>query len=365
MWNKRLVLPLLLALSLPLPPAFAQTASAPAAAVTQVQISGVVVDANTGVPLSGVYVRQSAALNSTLSDAQGRFNLPLQAGLSGQVRFQVEGYESVALDFRQSQQRLQIELQPLTRFSTQLPSAQQQREPSRRPDQIFGSQFTAFYQLNYTLFNQGEVGLGGLVLNEFGLSTDLQPFRTPLTFRGRFFRSRMPVDVANFPFQPAFYINRQLAKISGGWVYEQEGPFELFLGADLMLDYRSPDNRSSQDRQPVLFTGSLMDYEQTRLGAGATAALGWKLNERWILYPEATVYPLALNFVNRNNDGLLYTVGADLGAKLQFEIIPGAYAVGQYNTQLWHSFGASAFENIHFLHFGISLDPWTMTEGLL
>lgn len=132
-----------------------------------------------------------------------------------------------------------------------------------------------------------------------------------------------------------------------------------------MLDSRSPDNRNNQDQQPVLFTGSLLDREQTRLGLGVNGALAWQFADRWTLYPEASVYPVMFNFVNAPGDPAYYTLAGDVGARLRFEIVPGAYAVAQYNTQLWYSFGPGALENKHYFHLGISIDPWTMAERLL
>lgn len=356
----------LLACALPLVPAGWNTAALASPMATQASdqavISGTVTDAQSGVPLKGVYVRQKDALNATFTDAQGHFHLSLMPEFSNVVLFEVEGYETISLPFQQSQDKLQINLQPLTHFSTPLPQAHEAPEMSSEP--IFGSQFTAFYQLNYSLFNQNGVGINGLVLNEFGVATDLKPFQNDLTFRGRFFRSRMPINIDNFPFQPAFYVNRLQAKIGGGKTSSLGDKLEFYWGPDVILDYRSPDNRNSQDQQPVPFTGSLLDYEQTYLGLGASAALGWKLSDRLTLFPELSLYPVSFDFVNRDSNKVQYALAGDLGAKLRFEIVPGAYVVGQYDTQLWYSFGDNGFENNHFFQLGISLDPWTLAERL-
>lgn len=347
---------------LPQAPSHAQ-AGPPAQAVPTSQslrIEGQILDAKTGAPLQGVYVRQRDALVQTFSDAGGKFRLSLQSGFAPIVLFQAEGYETVVLPFESSQTKLTINLQPLTQFSSDLPPARSEITRAY-PERIFSPNFTLFYQGNYTIFRQADVAINGLVINEFGLSTDLMPFY-PMVMRGRFFRSRMPVDVANFPFNPAFYINHQQAKFGAGYVQQLEGDAELYLGGDIMFDNRSPDNRNNQDQTPVPFTGSLLDAEQNRLGLGLNAALGWKLNDRLSLFPEATIYPLMLNFVS--NQSPHYTIAGDLGAKLRFEVFPGAYLIGAYYTQLWFGVGPNAFENNHFLQVGISIDPWTMAERL-
>lgn len=323
-------------------------------------VSGQLLDADTGAPIEKAYIRQHDALNAVFSDTNGFFTLTLDTRFAKKVVFQAEGYEPITMSFQNSQEQLKVNLQPLKHYSSQLP-ASHQPEPTLSESKIFGPQFNAFYQMNYTLFRQDSVAINGLVLNEFGLSTDLMPLY-PLIFRGRFFRSRLPVDVANFPFTPAFYINHLQAKVGAGWIHEVQGPYEWYLGADVMLDNRSPDNRNPQDQQPVAFTGSLLDREQTRLGLGVNGALGWKINDNVTLFPEATVYPLMLNFVSGASPQ--YTLAGDLGAKLRYQFMPGVYATGAYYSQLWYGFGANALENNHFLQFGVSIDPWTLSEKL-
>ncbi|HEY9841773.1 MAG: hypothetical protein ACAI44_20640 [Candidatus Sericytochromatia bacterium] len=363
MWNKRTTLPLLLAGAIlsPAAPAWSQTPPAQQAPVTQsIHLVGEIVDARSGAPLKGVYVRQKDALNAVFTDAQGHFRLELEPGYAPMVLFQAEGYEPVALPFSASQERLRVNLQPLLQYTSDLPPAHADTTVVKS-DRVFGNQFSALYQLDYTFFSQQNVQISGLVFNELGLSTDLLPFY-PLAFRGRFFRSRMPVEIANFNFNPAFYINHQQAKIGAGWIHELSGPMALYLGGDLIYDNRSPDNRNNQDQQPIPFTGSLLDTEQNRLGLGLNAALGWKLNDRFTLFPEATLYPAMINLLS--NGSPHYMIAGDLGAKLRFEIIPGVYAVGSYYTQLWYSFGPGAFENNHFFQLGLSLDPWAIAERL-
>ncbi len=370
MFNKNfLKAGLVIAISLSLiEPVLAQATSKPATQpVTQhtqiVNLVGQIKDARTGQALTGVYIRQEEALNATFSDQQGNFQLRLLRGFSSMVRFEAEGYESVALPFSSNQAALIINLQPQLEYTSQLPPAHSGRHVIERP-RVLSNQFTAFYQGDYTLFSQKDTYINGLVLNQFGLSADLMLFY-PLNFRGRFFRSRMPVDIANFPFQPAFYINREQAKIGAGWMQQWGDKTDFYLGGDILLDHRSPDNRNSQDQQPIPFTGSLLDYEQTRLGFGVNAALGWQITDRFTLIPEASIYPLGVNFIDRNDQKLDYTVAGEVGAKLRFEIAPGAYAVGQYYSQVWLGLGTGAIENNHFFNLGISLDPWTMAEQLL
>lgn len=341
-------------------PALAQAPPVQPATVNQtLRLEGRILDAHTHTPLQGVYIRQKDVLNAVFSDDHGHFVIELASGTPPLVSFDAEGYETVTLPFSASQNRLEVNLQPLAEYTTELPPAHSQPDQAK-PSGIFGNQFTAFYQADYTLFSQQNVQINGLVLNELGLSTDISMF-APLMFRGRFFKSRMPVDIANFPFSPAFFINHAQAKVGLGALVSQSPDFEMYLGGDVLYDNRSPDNRNNQDQNPVAFTGSLLDSEQNRVGVGLNAAAGWKLNERFTLYPEATLYPAMINIVT--NSSPHYMIAGDIGARLKLELVRGVSVVGSYYTQLWYSFGPGAFENNHFFNIGLSIDPWSLAAG--
>ncbi len=336
-------------------------APAPTEQKNIVVLKGQIIDATSGAPLKGVYVRQKEALNATYTDDQGRFALRLLRGFTPDVVFQAEGYETVAVPFLSSQEQLLLELQPLTEYTSELPPAHSAPvEPAE--ERLFNNQFSLLYQGRYGIFNQDAVNIQGIAINEWAIDTDLMPFY-PLAFRGRFFRARTPIEIQGFPFQPAFFINHQQAKVGAGWVQTLSENTDFYYGADVMLDNRSPNNRNPQDNQPVAFTGSNLDFEQNRLMAGLNALWAFKLSDRVVFMPELTAYPLGINFIE--NNGIDYTVAGDLGAKLRFEIVPGAYVVSRYYTQLWYGFGNNQFENNHFLQVGVSLDPWTLSERLL
>jgi hypothetical protein len=374
MKNKSKMLPalgVLIALTLAFPayaeggPPVASAISAETPDAQILTIQGHVLQAGTETPLKGVYVRQKNALNATYTDEKGHFSLRLLRGFSPELVFQAEGYEDIGLNFTKNPENLQVKLQPLTEYRSDLPAAH--NDPalsSALPQRLFNNQFSLIYQGRYGIFNQGNVNIQGITINEWMIDTDLMPFY-PLTFRGRFFRARTPIDIQGFPFQPAFYINHQQAKVGAGWSQTLANGSDFYYGLDFILDNRSPNNRNPQDNLPVAFTGSNLDFQQNRLGAGFNALWALPLSDRLTLMPEFTVYPVVLNFIDRPTNAIDYTVAGDLGAKLRFEIIPGAYAVARYSTQLWYGFGGGDFENNHFLQVGVSLDPWTLSERLL
>jgi hypothetical protein len=367
MWNKLILTALTLLISLPVlagempvPASVVQAANPSDGVVT---VTGIIQDAVTGLPLEGVYIKQQDSLNATFSKAGGLFELRLLRGFSANLLFSQEGYESVALPFQNSSDKLLINLQPLTAYKPSLAPAHSKVEPTPN-NRIFGDQFTLFYQLNYSLLADQNVTSRGFALNEMGLDTDLLLFY-PLVMRGHFYRGRLPVDIANFPFQPAFFINTLQAKIGAGWVQDLQPDLQLYLGGDVLFHNQSPDNRSSQDQAPVAFTGSIMDYEQNRLSLGGRASLAWKINDRLSLFPDISLYPVGLNFVRNTTDSPInYLLAGDLGIKGRFEIIPGIYAVANYNTQIWYGFGGNYLNNVHFFNLGISVDPWTVAARL-
>ncbi|PIQ23903.1 hypothetical protein COW36_11535 [bacterium (Candidatus Blackallbacteria) CG17_big_fil_post_rev_8_21_14_2_50_48_46] len=366
MWNKLSLTVLALLLSLPataaeLPPNPAVTETSMEQGVS---IEGLVQDAASGKPLENVYIKQEDSLNAAFSQAGGKFSLRLMRGFPSVLVFSREGYESVALPFQNSSQNLRINLQPLKNYQPSLAPAHSQPEATDNLH-IFGDQFTLFYQMNYSMLFEQNVGIQGAAMNEMGLDTDLLLFY-PLAIRGRFYRGRLPVNVANFPFQPAFFVNTLQAKIGTGWIQDLNPNLQIYLGGDLLFHNQSPDNRSSQDQTPVPFTGSVLDFEQNRVSLGARASLAWKINDRLTLFPDLSIYPVGLNFV-RNRPGsspVDFLLAGDLGLKGRFEIMPGIYAIANYNTQLWYGAGANYLNNVHFFHLGVSVDPWTVAAKL-
>lgn len=351
------LIPLCLSLSLAwslLPgPAQAQTTT-----VQSAPLKGVIRDGRTGAPLSDVYIRQQDALASGLSDGEGRFQLQLNPQQPPVLVFSKNGYESVSLRFEQLSAELSINLMPLVNYTPSVPPAHS--ETVSVPESIFTNQLGIFYQGSFTALGSGTSNVSGWSINEFGIDADVALF-APLHFRGRLYRGRQPVNVANFPFQPAFFQNTLQARVGAGKTWEIRPGLEAYLGGDLMLTNRSPDNRSSQDRRPVPYTGTIMDYEQNRLGVGASGVLAWKVNDWLALYPEVTVYPLTYNFVRDNGPGGFMLAG-DAGVKARAQIMPGAYAVANLSQQLW--WGGSYLDSSTFLWLGISLDPWTLAAKL-
>lgn len=325
-------------------------------------ITGTIVDATNGTPLSNVYIKQQDSLNTAFSQSDGRFELRLMRGFPQTLIFSLEGYEPIELNFQHSLKNIHIQLHPLTIYRPTFAPAHS--TPAKTSKRIFGDQFTLFYQLNYSLLMDQKVNIQGFALNEMGLDTDLLLFY-PLTMRGRFYRGRLPVEVANFPFQPAFFVNTLQAKIGTGWIQDLTPHLQLYLGGDLLFHNQSPDNRSNQDQAPVPFTGSVLDFEQNRLSLGARATLAWKPTDEFSVFPDLSLYPVGANFVRQRTSSTIdYLVAGEVGLKSQYEIIPGIYAIANYNTQFWYALGAHYFNNVHFFHFGISVDPWTLSARL-
>lgn len=355
----------LLALLLCLPfQALGEPAPPPESASSElVVVGGIVVDAVHGQPLEGVYIKQQDSLNAGFSQVDGRFELRLMRGFPQILVFSREGYEPIALPFQHSLKTLRIQLHPLNTYRPTLAPAHS--SPAEAPNsRLFGNQFTLFYQMNYSLLADQKVHIQGFALNEMGLDTDLLLFY-PQAIRGRFYRGRLPVDVANFPFQPAFFVNTLQAKLGTGWIQDLNPQIQLYLGGDLLFHNQSPDNRSSQDQSPVPFTGSILDFEQNRLALGSRATLAWKLSNQFTLFPDLGLYPVGVNFVrNRSSSTIDYLLAGELGLKGRYEIMPGIYAVGNYHTQLWYGLGANYLNNVHFFHLGVSVDPWTMAARL-
>lgn len=332
----------------------------PAFAMNYSEVSGTIIDPHTKKPISNVYIKQFQSLNSAFSDKNGNYRLNLMRGYPAVLILQKEGFETTQIDVSFGRQNYVIKLSPIKTYNPVVPPAHTPLTPPESTD-VFGNQFTAFYQVHNGNHNFLNNSVNGFTINELGLNGHIQI--SNWLFKGDFFRNRFPIDVANFPFQPAFFVNSMQAKISAGQNWRISPTFNLFLGGDILYHNSSPDNRNNQDSLPVPYTGTLLDFEQHRAAVGASILAGWKLSESITILPEATLYPVGVLGLNNSSlNAFNFMYGGEIGARLKWEFAPGMSLVGQYRKQIFA--GLSFFDNADYINMGLSFDPWQMASIL-
>lgn len=317
-------------------------------------ISGIVVDNKTFEPLANVYIKQKDSLNSVLSSVDGKFKIELQKKYPKILIFEKEEFEPIEFEVKKSLKELKVQLSTINVYMPEVPLVENLNKPIPR---ILGNSFSAFYQVHQESYNYSSTSISGWGINELGILGQLKYNDWLFRFKG--FKSRIPVNVADFPNQPAFYINTMQIKLGSGHVWEHN-PNKLELGilGNLVYQSTSPDNKNGVDNKPIPYTNSLLDFGQTRILAGAEGILGWQINKSLSLSGAFGLYP-GLTFYQDLDKLPDFNIMLELPITLKYEIISGLALNLEYSKQFLTNF--SYVNDTNYLGFGVSIDPWRMS----
>lgn len=345
--------------------AFAQSANIQ---TKNLVINGIVADSRNSFPLKDVYIKQQNTLNTVLTDDNGRFSITLEKGGARKITVTKEGYESQEINIADNQNTFRVSLAPLIKVQEQnLPAPHSDAADifnySARP---ISSVFSALYQMRYealrvpTLDGNSYIGSSGFSINEIAASGQVR--FTDWLGSVKVFRSRYPINIDNFQFNPAYYVDTTQFQIGGGKVFKLSEKMDFYAGLSYLLHFSTPDNRGGSDNKPIPYTNSHQDYPQTRQGPGLTGMLGYIFNDKVVFNSSASLYPVVFTtFDSLTKSNLGYHGMLEVGGGVRVETLPGVYITGNYINQLF--FGFSNFlEDSNFINVGISLDPFKMAN---
>lgn len=345
-------------------PANAEVRTAQATTVT---VRGTIVDSTTNSPVSNAFVKQVNTLNTVVSNESGSFTLYLQKDADRKLLITKDGYQSAVVDVS-SGTEYKVTLSPIVKYDEgTLPQAHSETADlfnySTRP---ISSYFSAFYQIRYqgmrvpTLTGDSAVTSGGWSINEVGVNAQLRFDKWLGSIK--VFRSRYPIDVANFDFTPVYNLDTTQFQLGGGRVFNVSDKVDLYGGLSYLLHFNTPDNKGGSDNRPVPYTNSYMDYPQTRQGPGVTGTFGYLFSDKIIFNAGATLYPFVFtgfDSLSSANNKLGYNGMLEAGASIKVETLPGVYVAGSYTNQF---FFGSILDDSNFFNIGISLDPFKMAS---
>lgn len=335
--------------------------SLPAWAKLPETISGFVRDQQTGEGLEGVRVQQAGSLQLAVTDANGAFVLNLKADHSPRLLIEKKGFERLEMPLQDEIEKMTIGLSAISVYQQETPAAHHDGPaPNLKAAGVLSSSLTGFYQIHQLTIDQGSAHVSGLGVNELGL--DAQWRMNRWLFSGNYFNFRIPISIANFPYEPAFFANEFQIRLGAAYTFLAGNQFEFAIGPELLYRNASPDNRNNQDKNFIPFTNSNLDYSQNAFALGARAVLGWQITDRLSFLPELSLYPVGATLVNNPESSAHYLLGGNLGASLKFELVPGLSLLGNYTKQLLWS--GPALDQGDYFRVGLSLDPWRMIAGL-
>ncbi len=333
----------------------------------KIVITGTVFDSKSNRGVKDVYIKQVNTLNTVLSTENGSFAITLDKSGENRLSIVKEGYETLRINVVPGDKDLKVVLFPAVKYENEnLP------EPHTDITSLFNystrpisSNFSALYQIRYQAlkvpsFQTGAITSGGWAINEVAVNGQIR-LESWLGII-KVFRSRYPVDIQNFDFNPAYHLDTTQFQLSGGKIFKLSDKMDFYGGISYLLHFVTPDNRGGSGNKPIPYTSSYMDFPQTRQGPGITGVLGYIVNDNIILNGNATLYPVIFTSFDELPKGSLgYHGMLDAGINLKVETLPGIYVTGSYTNQFF--FGFSNFlDDSNFFNIGVSLDPFKMAN---
>lgn len=324
-------------------------------AKTPAQITGTILNRDTGKGIPGVRVHQAEALEVAVTDQNGHYTLSLSESSPPEIHIEKQGFESLDLAIQEQDSHLEVGLSPLQNY--QVGRSVLPQTPARVPHPLDTS-LSGFYQMHGMSLFQEDARINGFGINELGI--DAQYRWQDWLFNAHYFNLRLPVNIENFPYSPAFFNNEFQIRLGAAYTLAHDKNLEWAIGPELFYRNTSPDNRNNQNKDFIPFSNSLLDYPQNTFALGVRTVVGWQINDRLNLLPELSVYPLGMASVEQAANSPLYMAGGHIGASVKYQLSPGLSLMANYTKQLL--FTGPAFEQGDYLRLGISLDPWQMLQ---
>lgn len=296
--------------------------------------AGRVFDAATGTPLAGALVQQRGAVTSTFTAPDGRFRLVLDQEGEAIVVISAVGYDSLELGASKSgTEDMVVRLTPVAGFlpiGPTMPTAGTMSLAETAPLNT-GLQFA--YRVRQSNQKAYDAAIGGLINNDYRLGAR---FRwRPFLVEGEGSHHGMPVDVTGLAREsnPAFSPSTWAL---GGRLGLFTPVFHPDLEAAVLGAYRW--NNNVPNNQNVPYTGSFLDFEQTRHAFGGVALMAWRPGRgRFHLEGSYGLYPSVLWGVKTPGTDSPVGTGAfsDLRLVLGYEMLPGLRLGLALNQETW------------------------------
>lgn len=351
------------AASSPKPPAqpVAVPAAAPAApAILPAMVEGRVIDRQSGEPVAGVLVQQDGAVTSAFTQADGGFRLLLERGGVPTLRVSAVGYEPQEQALAAGQGPLLFRLSPLAGFvpaSPMLPSAPMGQSAVETAPLNTGLIFA--YRMREQVVSAGAAGYRGLVSNDYRIG---MRFRLrPLLLEGEGAHHEVPMEVSGLDkgtarvFQPSTWQ-------AGARVGLLTPVFHPDLELALLGGYRWTNTVPNNGDVP--YTGSDLDWEQTRHAMGGVALAAWRpLRGRFHVEASYGMYPWVYGSADAPGKPFANSQLTDLRGLVGFEVVPGMRLGVGYQEDRWLGAGTDV-DAARILSLQVHYTPGGVPRGL-
>ncbi|MEB3285581.1 MAG: carboxypeptidase regulatory-like domain-containing protein [Candidatus Sericytochromatia bacterium] len=235
-------------------------------------VRGHVCDAASGRPLAGALVQQEGGVGSVFSGADGGFTLLLETGAPAQLTLSAVGYEPATLALSgAAHQPLEVKMVKLSGFVPTAPQLSLSPAVHASDTAPLNTGLIFAYRFRQQTSQAGNAKIQGLANNDYRIG---MRFRLrPLLFEAEGAHYETPVDMAGFDrtANPAF---RPSTWQAGARIGLLNSLFHPDLELAGMAGYRWSNTVPNNNDVP--YTGSDIDWEQTRQAFGPVGTLAWR-----------------------------------------------------------------------------------------
>lgn len=305
---------------------------------------GWVRDANTGAAISGALVQQSGGVASSFSGQDGRFRVYLEGQGARSLTVSAVGYDDATMP-AQLGSNLVVLLKPAAGFlpaappSSVGPVGASPAELAPLHSSLSFGYRVRMNEIQAPGANGTMASVSGLSNNDFRLAMRLR--LRPYLIEAEGMHTELPVDLPGLRREenPAFNPSTWGASLRGGVLF----PFHSDVEGSLLAAYRwtnvVPNNND------VRYTGSPIDFEQSRHAFGGQANLAWRPGRgRFHSEVGLGLYPVMLGTSTQNGTPFAERFLTEARASLGYEVVTG-FRLGL--TYHYDRFQGSGFDAAH------------------
>lgn len=302
--------------------------------------TGVVLDAQTNEPIAGALVQQAGSVSSAFTQQDGGFRLLLEKAGGSELTVSMVGYDAATVpvaDGRGLRVRLKAQQGFIPAGPVLAPVAIGQSAAETAP---LNSGVIFAYRLRQTSQTAptpsgASATISGLANNDFKLGARFR--LKPWLFEAEGAHFETPTDVAGLRNEdnPAFSPSTYQAGARVGYLVAFTPDLEAALSGAYRWTNTVPNNAK------VRYTGSDLDFEQTRHAVGGTVTAAWRPGRgRFHLEGALGLYPLV--FASSETGGQPYAQNFLSEARViaGYEVMPGLRAGLGYGFERWQGAGA-------------------------
>jgi hypothetical protein len=315
---------------------------------------GTVLDARSGRPVAAVFVQQEGGLASAFTGPEGGFKLTLDNPKDAKLTFTATGYERQTLPAGHA---MRVKLMPLDALTPETaPTLKPEYDPNApiQAPPALASAVQLSYRVRFETasFNNASIAGGGN--NDYRLG--LRYRWSPWLLEADGAHVQIPVDVAGLPREqnPAMNPSTYEAGARAAYVWPM-GAWESALGLGYRYRNTVPNNKD------VPYTGTDLDFEQTRHALGLVGLVGWRpAAGPWSAEAGLQAYPLVYAWAKDPGQPYAGSFGAEGYAGVAYEIVNGLRLGLTYRLEYWRGSGQ---DTAHLLGLQLQYTPSGMMRG--